>query len=108
MALLQTSAPISRTVYSLVQEFASLLRTRSVDASARLTTWMEQACASTVVELERFASGIQKDIAAVLGAITSPWSNAQVEGQVTRVKLLKRQMYGRARFDLLRARILLA
>ena len=44
----------------------------------------------------------------MLGAITSPWSNGQVEGQVTRVKLLKRQMYGRAKFDLLRARILLA
>ena len=108
LALLHTSAPISRTVYSLVQEFASLLRTRPVDASARLMAWVEQACASTIVELERFASGIQKDIAAVLGAMTSHWSNGQVEGQVTRVKLLKRQMYGRAKFDLLRARILLA
>ena len=90
------------------KDFVSLLRTRPVDASARLSAWIEQACASTVVELERFASGIQKDTAAVLGAITSPWSNGQVEGQVTRVKLLKRQMYGRAKFDLLRARILLA
>ena len=108
LALLQTTAPISRTVYSLVQDFASLLRTRPLDASARLTAWIEQACVSTVLELERFASGIQKDAAAVLGAITSPWSNGQVEGQVTRVKLLKRQMYGRAKFDLLRARILLA
>ena len=108
LALLQTTAPISRTVYSLVQDFACLLRTRPLDASARLTAWIEQACVSTVLELERFASGIQKDAAAVLGAITSPWSNGQVEGQVTRVKLLKRQMYGRAKFDLLRARILLA
>lgn len=108
LALLQTTAPISRTVYSLVQDFASLLRTRPLDASARLTAWIEHACASTVLELERFASGIQKDAAAVLGAIMSPWSNGQVEGQVTRVKLLKRQMYGRAKFDLLRARILLA
>ena len=43
-----------------------------------------------------------------MGAVTSAWSNGQVDGQVTRVKLLKRQMYGRAKFDLLRARILLA
>lgn len=108
LALLHTSVEISRTVYILVQDFASLLRTRPVDASARLTAWIEKACASTVVELERFASGIQKDAAAVLGAIVSPWSNGQLEGQVTRVKLLKRQMYGRAKFDLLRTRILLA
>ena len=74
----------------------------------RLSAWIEQASTCTVIELERFASGIQRAAAAVLGAITSPWSNGQVEGQVTRAKLLKRQMYGRANFDLLRARILLA
>ena len=108
MALLQTTAPVSQTVYSLVQDFANLLRTSPLDASARLTAWIEQACTSTVLELERFASGIQKAAAAVLGAITSPWSNGQVGGQVTQVKLLKRQMYGRAKFDLLRTRILLA
>ena len=107
LALLQITSEISRTVYSLVQDFASLLRTRPVDAGARLSAWIKQASTSTVVELERFASGIQRDAAAVLGAITSPWSNGQVEGQVTRAKLLKRQMYGRANFDLLRARILL-
>ncbi len=107
LALLQTSSEISRTVYPLIQDFASLLRTRPVDAGARLSAWIKRACASRVVEMERFASGIQRDAAAVLGAITSPWSNGQVEGQVTRVKLLKRQMYGRAKFDLLRARILL-
>ena len=84
------------------------MRTRPPDASARLTAWIKRAYASTVLEVERFAVGIQKDAAAVLGASTSPWSNGQVEGQVTRVKLLKRQMCGRAKFDLLRARILLA
>lgn len=107
LALLQNSSEISRTVYSLVQDFAGLLRTRPVDAGAQLSAWIERASTSTVVELERFASGIQRDAAAVLGAMTSPWSNGQVEGQVTRAKLLKRQMYGRANFDLLRARILL-
>ena len=95
-------------MYELLQEFATLLKTRLEDAPTRLSRWIDRARSSTIVELERFANGIQKDAAAVLGAMTSPWSNGQVEGQVTRVKLIKRQMYGRAKFDLLRARILLA
>ena len=51
-----------------------------------------------------FANGIGKDHAAVLSAITSPWSSGQVEGQIARVKLVDRQMYGRAKLDLLEAR----
>ena len=90
LALLQTTAPISRTVYPPVQDFVSLLRKRPLDASARFTAWTLQACASMVLELERFSSGIRKDAAAVLSAITSPWSNGQMDGQMTRVKLLKR------------------
>ena len=53
-----------------------------------------------------FGNGVSKDKAAVLAAITSPWSNGQTEGQVTRLKLVKRQMYGRAKIDLLQARLL--
>ena len=108
LTALYETVDTSRSVYTLVQEFAHLLRHRPQDAAARLKTWLVQAKASTVVELERFAQGIGKDLSAVMGAVTSAWSNGQVEGQVTRVKLLKRQMYGRAKFDLLRARILLA
>jgi transposase len=108
LALLHTAVDASQTVYGLVQDFAHLLRTQPQDAAERLKTWLVAAKSSAVLELERFANGIQKDVAAVLGAMTSPWSNGQTEGQVTRVKLLKRQMYGRAKFDLLRARILLA
>jgi transposase len=95
--LLQTTAPISRTVYSLVQDFARLLWTPRLASSPG----PYRPAASTFLELEHFASGIQKDAAAVLGAIVSPWSNGQVEGQVTRVRMLKQQMYGRAKFDLL-------
>ena len=108
LTALYETVDTSRSVYTLVQEFAHLLRHRPQDAAARLKTWLVQAKASTVVELARFAQGIGKDFSAVMGAVTSSWSNGQVEGQVTRVKLLKRQMYGRAKFDLLRARILLA
>jgi transposase len=57
-------------------------------------------------ELRSFATGIRRDEEAVRAAISSPWSNGQVEGQVNRLKVVKRTMYGRAKFDLLRARVL--
>ncbi len=50
-------------------------------------------------------NGVEKDIAAVRNAIISPWSNGQTEGQITKLKLIKRQMYGRAKIDLLQARL---
>ena len=68
--------------------------------------WLAQARASGVPELVGFANGIARDQAAVLAACTSPWSNGQLEGQVNRLKLLKRQMFGRAKFDLLKLRVL--
>ena len=58
--------------------------------------------------VETFAAGLQQDGAAVRAALTSSWSNGQAEGQITKLKMMKRQMYGRANFDLLRRRILLA
>jgi len=53
----------------------------------------------------KFASGVIRDEAAVRAAITSPWSNGQTEGQITRLKLVRRQMYGRGKIDLLQARL---
>jgi transposase len=53
-----------------------------------------------------FANGVSKDKAAIRAAITEPWSNGQTEGQITRPKLVKRQMYGRAKIDLLQARLI--
>jgi transposase len=58
--------------------------------------------------VETFAAGLEQDGAAVRAALTMPWSNGQAEGQITRLKLVKRSMYGRANFDLLRRRVLLA
>ena len=55
-----------------------------------------------------FAAGLQQDGAAVKAALTTPWSSGQTEGQVNKLKLLKRQTFGRAKFDLLRRRVLLA
>jgi hypothetical protein len=71
-------------------------------ASAELLPWIERARASLVAS---FARGVMNDEAAVQAAITSPWSNGQTEGQITRLKLVKRQMYGRGKIDLLQARL---
>jgi transposase len=58
--------------------------------------------------LKRFAKGIKEDFDAVRNALSFEWSQGQVEGQVNRLKLIKRQMYGRANFDLLRKRVLVS
>ena len=64
---------------------------------------MERARASLVAS---FARGVTNDEVAVRAAITSPWSNGQTEGQITRLKLVRRQMYGRGKIDLLQARLI--
>ena len=87
-----------------------LLRVPSAHALDRLLTtardgldpWITKPRTSLVASL---ANGIGKDHGAVLSAITSPWSSGQVEGQITRLKLVKRQMHGRAKRDLLEARL---
>jgi len=71
-----------------------------------LDPWLEEAGLSSVREVMGFAQGIKKDRAAVEAALTSNWSNGPTEGHVNRLKLVKRQMYGRANLDLLRARVL--
>jgi transposase len=58
--------------------------------------------------LASFGKGIAADLAAVKAALIEPWSNGQTEGQITKLKLVKRQMYGRAHLDLLRARLLVS
>ena len=75
-----------------------MIRERQPDA---LLPWLEDALKSGMDALKGFANGIQQDLAAVMNALSLPWSNGQTEGQVNRLKLIKRQMYGRANFDLL-------
>lgn len=72
-------------------------------AGSNLDPWIARASASLVAS---FANGVAKDIAAVRAAIVSPWSNGQTEGQITKLKLVKRQMYGRGKLDLLQARLI--
>ena len=89
--------------YQLAQSFCQMIRKRQVDI---LDDWLQQAEQSIVPELERFAASLRRDYAAVRAALEQVWSNGQVEGQVNRLKLIKRTMFGRAKFDLLRKRVL--
>jgi transposase len=84
-------------------EFAGMTRRTT---ATPLAEWVAKATASGVPELARFAAGLQTDEAAVIAALTTRWSNGPVEGQVGRLKAIKRQMFGRANLDLLAARVL--
>jgi transposase len=90
-------------LYQLVQQFRSLMHARRPQ---QLDDWVQQVVKTSFSELHHFVSGLRKDWDAVKAAFTVEWSNGMVEGQVNRLKLLKRQMYGRANFDLLRLRVL--
>lgn len=89
--------------YSLVQSFCTLLRERQGD---QLDSWLEKAERCGLDVFRNFAAGLRKDYAAVKAALTYEWSQGQVEGQVNRLKLIKREMYGRANFDLLRKKVI--
>jgi transposase len=73
----------------------------------QLDEWMKEAADSDIEALKNFAKGLKQDYDAVKAALTYEWSNGQVEGHVNRLKTIKRQMYGRAGFSLLKKRILL-
>jgi transposase len=87
---------------ALVQEFARLVRQQQVEG---LDAWLERGTDSESSSLRSFARGLRQDYDAVRAALSLPWSNGRVEGQVNRLKCLKRQMYGRAKLDLLQRRL---
>jgi transposase len=90
-------------LYQLGQDFVQMVKQRQ---ARRLDPWLARAHKRSSPELQGFASGMKRDYAAVKAALSLPWSQGQAEGQITRLKFLKRQMYGRAHFDLLRSRVL--
>lgn len=95
-----------RSAADQARAFRSLVRERR---EAGWDAWLSEACSpASVKEMRGFAEGLKKDEAAVRAALRLEWSNGQVEGQVNRLTLIKRQMFGRAKFDLLRQRVLLA
>jgi len=100
--------PEAKKLNRLAVKFQALVRKSLKQPLEQLKSWLEQCANSGIKEMKRFANGIQQDLEAVQAAITLPWSNGQVEGQVNKLKLIKRMMYGRANFDLLRKRVLLA
>lgn len=89
----------------LAQSFARLIRERQPE---QFEAWLEQARQSNIAAFVNFAAGLGEDFAAVQAAMKLNVSNGQVEGQINRLKLLKRQMYGRAGIELLRRRFSLA
>ena len=89
---------------SHVTEFAKILTGRH---GGRLDAWITAVEADDQPDLHSFVRGIKRDYDAVLNGLTMPWSSGVVEGNVNRVKMLKRQTYGRAAFPLLRKRVLL-
>jgi len=97
--------PTLASVIKLAQGFIRLVRQRRPQ---ELDTWLEQANSSLLKPFPQFAQTLQEDYAAVKAGVTLAVSNGQVEAQVNRLKMLKRQMYGRAGMDLLRRRFLLA
>ncbi len=95
VAAVEAGVPGLADARRLVERFGAMIRTR---AAAKLDGWIEQARTSLIAPLAR---GVARDAAAIRAAITEPWSNGQTEGQITRLKLIRRQMYGRAKLDLL-------
>jgi transposase len=98
----QASAPLKKA-YDLLQDFLSLVHKRE---GQRLDSWLTRATESGLPELQSFAAGVEKDKDAVKAGLTWPINNGMVEGHVTKLKLIKRTMYGRAGFALLRQRVL--
>lgn len=100
VATIEAGIPWLAETARLVDRFQELIRNRS---ATDFQAWLSEAAASP---LASFAKGLTADQPAVTAALTEPWSNGQTEGQINRLKLIKRQMYGRAHLDLLRARVI--
>ena len=97
--------------YDLVQQFISLFQMKDQESQVAIQafySWIEVARHSEITELARFAKSLEHDKAAVEAALTLPWSNGMTEGKITKLKLIKRQIFGRTSFDLLRQKVLLA
>ncbi|MFI8266619.1 transposase [Streptomyces sp. NPDC085665] len=86
----------------------ALLRPRAHSAGHELPAWIEAATTADLPSLQRFARQLERDPDAVTAGLSQPWNSGVVEGHVNRIKMLKRQMFGRAGFELLRKRVLLA
>jgi transposase len=100
VAMIEAAVPLLAASRHLLERFQVMVRKR--DPSG-LDAWLDQASSSAMAS---FARGLREDQPTVAAALSLPWSNGQTEGHITKLKLVKRQMYGRAKLDLLRARLL--
>jgi len=103
LARMVVSDPKVALAADLIERFATMVKKKEAE---KLETWLMDAVASGIQAFISFANGIRQDFSAVYNAMSMIWSNGQVEGQVNRLKFIKRMMYGRANFDLLRKRVL--
>ena len=103
ISLMCEKEPELKIAQQLVLEFYRILKTQN---KSQLSSWFTRVHESGSAELRRVAAGMEADAAAICEAISSRWSNGVVEGHVNRLKMLKRQMYGRAGFELLRQRVM--
>ena len=100
VAAIESNVPALVNAREIIAAFHAMIRRK---AATELASWIDRARTSLVVS---FATGVSKDQAAVRAAIALQWSNGQTEGQTTKLKLVKRQVYGRAKIDLLQARLI--
>jgi transposase len=102
--------PHVHSAVTLFATFAALLRSppQSAHSAQPLQDWIDAARASDVSEFKGFATKLQQDQEAMVAALALPYSQGQTEGFITKLKLLKRSMYGRPKLDLLRRRVLYA
>ena len=104
MKALLEACPMLNQVRELALSFKQLMEKMQAD---KLDEWLCNCLALSQEALNQFVRGLRQDYPAVRQAFTSEWSNGQVEGQVNRLKTIKRQMYGRAGFELLRRRVVM-
>jgi transposase len=102
VAQVEAALPALAATRLLVDRFIAMVRN---GMAGNLEAWLDEAATS---EIASFARGLASDQAAVAAALTEPWSSGQTEGQINRLKTRKRQMYGRANIDLLKARLVAA
>lgn len=103
LQFLRQASPHIETTYQLVAKFLNMVREH---AGEQLDTWLDEAEASHLKAFDSFVTGVQQDKDAVFSGLTLPWSNGPLEGNVNRLKLIKRSMYGRAELDLLKLRVI--
>ena len=99
---LSGSSPLPDQVRQQALAFKTIMADKQVE---KLDAWLETSESSEAESMRQFVRGLRQDYAAVRQAFSSEWSNGQVEGQVNRLKIIKRQMYGRAGFELLKRRV---